>query len=38
MTGNIIVIRDLIDKSEKFISKEGRFSHVTALYSLYHEK
>jgi hypothetical protein len=36
--GNIIVIRDLLEKTEKFVSKEGRFNYVTALYSVYKEK
>ncbi|CAM6002248.1 unnamed protein product [Sphagnum balticum] len=38
MIGNIIVVRDLLDKSEKFVSKEGRFSNVTALLSVYKDK
>lgn len=33
--GNIIVVRDLLDKTERFVSKEGRFSNVTALLSVY---
>mgnify|MGYP001209383013 CR=1 FL=1 len=38
MTGSIVVIKDLMDKSEKFIAKEGRFNCVTALFSIYKEQ
>lgn len=38
MTGNIIVIKDLNEKTEKFISKDGRFNYVTALHSIYKEQ
>lgn len=34
IVGNIIVVRDLLEKTEKFVSREGRFSNVTALLSV----
>lgn len=31
-------MRDLLEKTEKFITKENRFGYVTALYSIYKDK
>lgn len=36
--GNIIVVRNLLEKTERFVSKEGRFANVTALLSVHKEK
>ena len=34
MVGNIVVVRDVIEKSEKFYSYPNRFNNVTAIYGI----
>lgn len=38
MIGSIIVVKDLIEKSEKFYSFPNRFNNVTALYGISKEQ
>ena len=38
MIGNIVVVRDLLDKNEKFYSFPNRFSNVTALIGVSKEQ
>ena len=34
MVGNIVVVRDVIEKTEKFYSYPGRFNNVTAIFGV----
>jgi hypothetical protein len=38
MVGNIVVVRDVIEKSETFYSYPNRFNNVTAIYGVSKEQ